>query len=287
MQTIVSLAPDAELAWLQLAIDNVETARPLDALRALDRIAGRASSGEGWPAYWATRIEANHLLGRHEAELAAARSALRIYPELAVLSGYELRALAALGRVREIERRIETTSARTPDPLSTMRQVAEELRAHGYAREADILLRRVRTQYSASRVAPDSAVAFRSGRARTLYLLDHRSSAAAEYESLLREHPRCTTCMGALGVIAARSGDRQKAAQYEAMLAEDTRPFMFGRPLLLRARIAASLGEVARATTLMNAAFAAGSEYDVMTHTDWDLRVISPDSIYEAFAQVD
>jgi hypothetical protein len=86
MSEIVRLIPSAELAWLQLAIDNVETARPREALDALDHIDLSAEFTEGWASYWATRVEALHLLGDHSRELAVAREGLKRHPELRVLS---------------------------------------------------------------------------------------------------------------------------------------------------------------------------------------------------------
>ena len=58
------------MAWLQLAIDNVETARPREALAALDHVKETADLTEGWASVWATHAEALHLLGDHERELA-------------------------------------------------------------------------------------------------------------------------------------------------------------------------------------------------------------------------
>ena len=46
------------------------------------------------------------------------------------------------------------------------------------------------------------------------------------------------------------------------------------------------MGDVTRAATLVNDAFAAGAELDVMTHADADLAAVRPDSIYRAFARV-
>src|SRR5688572_24914915 len=46
MGAVARLAPQADLAWLQLAVDNVETARPREALAALSRIDPAAAFGE-------------------------------------------------------------------------------------------------------------------------------------------------------------------------------------------------------------------------------------------------
>jgi tetratricopeptide (TPR) repeat protein len=287
MESIVTIAPAAELAWLQLAVDNVETARPREALAALSRITPGPDFGDGWPSYWATRIEALHLLGDHEAELETAREGLMRHPDIGILASYELRALAALGRIDEFERTSESHALRTADPSSTLRQAATELAAHGHEQAAKRLLGRMGERYESLLATGDTTVATHAGFARTLYLLDDRREARARYESLLKNFPKCAACFGALGVLSARSGDEIGARKYEKLLSVEPPPFDFGRRLLLRARIAAALGEKGRAAALVNAAFASGLEFDISTHADPDLKDVKPHILYRAFAGVD
>jgi tetratricopeptide (TPR) repeat protein len=286
MQNVVALAPAADVAWLQLAIDNVETARPEEALRALDHIAPEAEFGEAWPSYWATRIEALHLLGDHARELKVTRDGLKRHPETGILLNYELRALAALGRVDEVLRAIDAGAARTPDPDATIRQAARELVAHGHSAQGAALLKRQKQQYETRSDSMRATRAQRAGLARTLYLLDERERARSMYDSLLTELPGCIGCRAALGVLAARSGNRVEALKHDKVLEQVSKPFLFGAVQLMRARIAVALGETSRATALVNEAFAAGAEYDVLTHADTDLAVVRPDSLYRSFARV-
>jgi DNA-binding SARP family transcriptional activator len=292
MQMVVALAPMADLAWLQLAIDNVETGRPNEALAALDHIDRGADFGEGWASFWATRIEALHLMGEHGRELAAARDGLSRHPELRVLVTYELRALAALGRVDELNARIRSLPTRldSTDVVSEsmVRQVALELSAHGNAAAAQRLLQRLAGSYAQletsgqRRADPLSA-------ARTHYLAGDYAKATPIYDSVYRAHPRCLDCAGMLGVIAARRGDRATAERHAQTLSTPeaaARRYLFGRPLLWRARIANILGDKTSAAALLTAAFARGLEFDVMTHADPDLMLLRPDSIYRAFSLV-
>jgi DNA-binding SARP family transcriptional activator len=291
MQTVVTLAPTADLAWLQLAIDNVETARPSEALVALDHIDANADFGEGWTSYWATRIEALHIMGDHTRELAVARDGLSRHPELRVLAVYELRALAALGRVDELNARMQTLPTRLDSmgaTESTVRQVALELSAHGNTVAAQRLLDRLSGSYAqletGGQVRPDPLSA-----ARTYYLAGDYTKALPVYDSVLHAHPRCLDCIGMLGVIAARRGDRAVAERSSRTLSTDdfmTRPYQLGRALLWRARIANLLSERSAASSLLMSAFASGLEFDVMTHADPDLARLRPDSIYRAFALV-
>jgi DNA-binding SARP family transcriptional activator len=287
MQEVVALAPEADLAWLQLAIDNVETARPNEALAALAHVDLEIDRDHGWAAYWATRIEALHLLGDHIHELGVARDGLTRHPELRVLRNYELRALAALGRVAELnaELRVPTGIADSGATGETMvRQVALELRAHGHEAASRELLRNLIASYSRVESSREHGVSPLSS-ARTYYLAGEDAKAVAIYDSVYRRHPSCSDCAGVLGVLAARRGDRAAADRYSDALGNaESSTFQFGRPLLWQSRIAGTLGDRRRASALLVSAFQKGLEFDVMTHADPDLLAIRPDSIYRAFA---
>jgi hypothetical protein len=127
---------------------------------------------------------------------------------------------------------------------------------------------------------------YQAGYARTLYLDDDRKQARAAYSELLRLHPKCLDCVGAIGVLAARDHDRVVADSSVARLTSATLPYQFGRNLMWLARISAAFGDREGAALHLNSAFAAGAEFDVLTHADADLRSIKPDSAYRVFARV-
>jgi hypothetical protein len=220
MQEVVALAPRADLAWLQLAVDNVETARPREALDALDHIDPEVDRGQGWVAYWATRIEALHLLGDHAKELAVSRQGLAQHPELRVLRNYELRALAALGRIAELNAELRVPSADSGVTGESMiRQVALELRAHGHESASRDLLEKLIASYS----QVEGALEHRGrplSAARTYYLAGDDAKATAIYDSVYRRHPDCSDCAGVLGVLAARRGDREAIERYSRTLVQ-------------------------------------------------------------------
>ena len=291
MAAVVALAPAADLARLQLAIDNVETARPDSALAQLARIDPESEFGEGWLAYWATQIEALHIAEDHERELSVTREALRRHPEFRTLLAYELRALGALGRVSEVERAAaeisEAPSTDALDPRIAIRQSALELAAHGSPAVARRVLERLREWYASRPPSERSTLHYQLGLARTAYLLDDHRVAARLYRQVLRDHPGCIDCVGALGVLAARSSNQRGVDSSLTLLRHVPRPFLFGRPLEWQARIAAASGHSTEAIALQAAAFASGAEFDVMTHADPDMRGVRPDSIYRAFVRAD
>jgi len=287
MQALAEAAPDADLAWLQLAIDDIKTARPLSALAALDRVS--PTGGDGWPAYWATRADAYHMVGDFQRELDAGREGLRLHPNLRVLVTYEVRALAALGRLTEVDSIVallsEQPAANGTDVTTTMRLAALELAAHGNAAAAAPLLRRALAWYDARPTGERATVGHLAGRGRTLYLLDDREGARAAYEALLREHPGCLDCVGALGVLSARERNSAGAARAAATLSAAARPYLFGRHRLWLARMDATLERRASAVARLTGAYASGAEFDVQTHVDPDLRAVGPERVYRAFVR--
>jgi TolB-like protein len=289
MSRVTELAPAAELAWLQLAVDNVELARPAEALAALARIDTSSAFSETWPSYWATRIEALHIMRDHQRELAVARAALERHPEVSILASYELRAQAALGYTADVMRAVRGVAALPSgggtDVPTTIRQAGLELAAHGYAVAADSVFAVAEHWYESRPKEERARPNARAGLGRIQYLRHRDASARAIYDSLAREMPSCLDCAAISGVLAARQGDTAAVRLAEDALMRIERPFLFGRPLLWRARIAAALGDSARAASLLTAAFAAGAEFDVMTHADIELSHLDPDRVYLMFAR--
>ena len=83
-----------------------------------------------------------------------------------------------------------------------------------------------------------------------------------------------------LGVLAAQQGRREEADRIAAQLRGMRRPELYGEPTLWRARIAAQLGEKARAVALLRDAMAEGSRALLVTMPTliWSRSAISPDS---------
>ena len=94
-----------------------------------------------------------------------------------------------------------------------------------------------------------------------LYILGRWAEAKELYEGLDRDVPINSNYNGALGAIAARIQDRERALNIAKQLEEDKRPYLFGRPTLWRARIAALLGDKESAVILLRQAIKQGSAY--------------------------
>ena len=101
----------------------------------------------------------------------------------------------------------------------------------------------------------------RAARALLLVEAERWDEARAALRALLARDPARVSAVGALGVVAARTGDHDGAARADAALAAP-RPHAQGRPSLWRARIAAALGDREHALVLLQDALAHG--YPVM-----------------------
>jgi DNA-binding SARP family transcriptional activator len=239
-----------------------------DVLRRLDPMPGLL------PGYAAEDFlaTARHMLGEHRQELRGARQARLHYPELRTL-GWEVRALAALGRVDEVERLLGESLALPPQPGLTaadvLRSTAAELSAHGHAEAAARTWEEAIAWY-ARRPGAEQAH-HRRALARTLYEAGRWTEARALFEDLAAEHPGNVQLLGHLGALAARRGDRAEAERISTALAASLQPYLRGGHTLWRARVAAQLGEHEQALHLLREAFSQGQPYGAWVHTDPDL----------------
>jgi DNA-binding SARP family transcriptional activator/TolB-like protein len=256
---MVDAAPGGEgqldVGYFELMLDHPHHA--LDALRRVDANRGWM---KGWDGYWMLPAAAYHLLGDHRAELAIAREGRERFPNAWRTVAAEVRALAALGRPEDVSPRIDETLSWVPSDTMNAGQLmliaGDELRAHGRADAAAGLYGRAVRWFQTQ---PD-----KSGLADAL----DASGKAAQAESIWVTMPDDIHAIGALGVAAARRGDRQAAERYSATLSAIDRPYLFGRHTYERARIAAQLGQQAAAVQLLRTAFTEGKPYDLTLHTD-------------------
>jgi DNA-binding SARP family transcriptional activator/TolB-like protein len=249
--------------------------RPAETVRVLTGMGPERGELRGWFPYWRELTDAHHMLGNHRAELKAARQARALYPASPRGLLHEVRALAALGRTAEVERRIQerltSASPESPSAGALMVAAARELRAHGRPDAARGLLERSLDWYRAQ--GPDGAVGDpRPGIATVLYELGRWDEAGEAFAALAAGSPDNLALQGYLGVIAARRGDETEADRIALWLRDRERPYLHGQHTLWRARIAAVLGQHDQAVDLLRDAFAQGVPHHVAHHTDPDLQ---------------
>jgi tetratricopeptide (TPR) repeat protein/predicted Ser/Thr protein kinase/TolB-like protein len=234
--------------------------------------------------YFYNLAESLHLLGEHERELAEARRGCTIHPDLLFLRTCEGRALAALGRLDEIDRVVDDGLAIAGNHAGMMFGVAVELRTHGHPDVARALALRAVTWHR-DHPPPKGDEDRRRVLGPTLQVAEMWDEAQVLYEQAARELPDDLEYQATLGCLAARRGDRATAQKISDRLAHQDRPYLLGRHTLLRAGIAAHLGEKDRAVELLRTSLAQGIWYDIDLHDDLGLQPLHGYPPYEALVR--
>ena len=256
---------------LDVGVQALKANRPEEAIEALTQ----GEDVSGYYFQWLALTEAYHVLGEFRKELGEARKARAAHPERLRVLDAELRALAALGRIRDVERGLDASLLLPLEegitPASVMMGAAAELRAHGSHdvsldvanRAIEWLLSRPGEGLQSGAHRLDLAVAYYQG--------ERWEEARASFRELASETPHHLDVQGFLGSLAARSGSRDEAARISERLDELTNPYDLGAVSLRQARIASLLGERERAIVLLRDAFARGLPFSVFLHRDMDL----------------
>ena len=244
---LVEALPGSELMAGYLGRDALLIDRPREAISILRRLHPDRGALRDWPYYFYWLTAAYHSLGEHERELEAARLQRRLNPSNLGSLRHEALALAALGRVREVNELLDELPAQRPHPWRTpaavIRETALELRAHGYRAASDSVLDRALAWLDGRPVKERGSEGARRLRLQTLYAAGRWEPAQVLAEELVREQPDSLTYQGVRGALAAQRGDRAEAAQADSVLAARSRPFLQGFPAYWRACIAAQLGD--------------------------------------------
>jgi tetratricopeptide (TPR) repeat protein len=244
--------------WWPLSMSALRNNRPREALDALAHLDPQGDLMRGFFLYYWVLTGAHHMMGDHEQELEAARSGCRQYPDQLATLALETKALAALGRVEQVNGRLEEglhLRAMMLTPGQVMLAVAIELRAHGYPEGARQVLERAIQWFKARPPAEAATLGHRFVLAGTYYQAERWEEARTLFEDLDAEHPGNVNFVGHLGVLAARRGDREAALRLDERLQQLTRPYFFGRHAYWRARIASLLGDADRAVNLLQEAY--------------------------------
>src|SRR2546430_4207464 len=287
-RAMANLAPGSEALYL-VAEDAMALNRPREAVDALVALGPDRGFTRGWWVYWSDLTSALHLVGDHRRELQAALEGLRRFPDNSQILATQVRALAALGRVEEMRRRVAVSANRPPMQgwveADVLLLAAVELRAHGHAAAADTLLEQARDWLAARPPAEAASEAHQVRVALVAYTAGRLVDAQREFERLAaRGGPGRSGSVGGaavmgdawdqmdylgyVGAVAARQGNRDQALRVAQTLERVTRPYLFGRPTVWRARIAALLGERDGAVALLREAFAKGYPHAHALHTD-------------------
>jgi tetratricopeptide (TPR) repeat protein len=242
------------------------------------------STPGGWR--YTRMTSANHLLGRHEEELRVAITAKKIFPSALATRADEMYALAALGRIDDLRRAADDLLSLGQSPSAgtlggALRTVANELRTHGHRAESTELAMRGIARYRGRPQDVQQRENIRSGLAQALYVVEQWEDAAKIVVTLLNEHRDNPVYVGLAGAIAARMGNRDAALKHSAALAR--MPADGGVASLLRAQIAAVLGDKQAAMDLLRDAAAQGYPYSLTLHQNVDFESLRGYAPFDEF----
>lgn len=135
LRRAAAVAPNSQAVY-NLADVALNCDRPEEALAALEGLDPDKGEMRGWAPYWYDLTHAYHLVGKHEAELRAARELRRRFPDRRIGMVLEVRALAAAGDTLGVNRLLAEGATLPPNTYwsqgAAYTVAGEELQAHGY-----------------------------------------------------------------------------------------------------------------------------------------------------------
>jgi tRNA A-37 threonylcarbamoyl transferase component Bud32/tetratricopeptide (TPR) repeat protein len=141
---LVDAAPGSIDARREVALSALGALRPREALRRLEELDLKSGLMRGWEGeYWFFASGAHHLLGEHKEELAAVRHIREFYPAAPFALFEALRALAALGRIAEVDSMAHAELPGSGHADFIAFSIAGEIMAHGHPEAAQRLARYV------------------------------------------------------------------------------------------------------------------------------------------------
>ncbi|HEV8456087.1 MAG TPA: hypothetical protein VGQ24_14405, partial [Gemmatimonadales bacterium] len=262
-----AVAPRSEWGYL-LAESAVKVGRAREAIRVLERIGPDLGWLETSPGYRMLLGRALHFAGEHERELVAMEEARRRFPTNRIIAQMVLKALAALGRVAEVDAEVDRAFALKQmngwSDNQPMDQTISELRAHGYPDAARRLAERTVAWIGRQPAADQAAI----GTARVELLLDAGRAFEARRLAvqLVAADPEDFELQAFLARVSAEQGDSATARRIDARLTRVSDPRLRANILVYRAGIAASLGYREVTVGLLQDACRAGFAWRSVLH---------------------
>jgi hypothetical protein len=186
----VALAPGSRAAY-NLAQAALVFNRPAEARAALESVDPDRGAMRGWSSYWTALAHANHLLGDHDREVTAARAMRARFPDRRVAIVLEARALAAAGRLAELDSVLDATALLSPrtywSQAAALVSAGEEQLVHGDSARARDYFERAHAWLAERRREDPDYASHREWDALALYGLRRWGEAAEALEPLARD----------------------------------------------------------------------------------------------------
>jgi TolB-like protein len=248
-----SLVPGTFLSFEHGLVATVAH-RPREALSALLRVDTAAGEARTFVSYWAQLALAYHMIGRYQDEIRAARQSQHLSRTLVLPFTREGRARIGIGDSAGVLSMADSIlNALSPDRdegPSGLLEMANWATWHGRPGLTVELAHRALAALRMNTQGEES-YAHQALVGRAFQLAGQLTDARAVFEHLVIADSARLEYRGALGVIAARLGDRGGAERIIAEIAALRGPYLFADPLRWEDRIAAQLGERDRAVSLL------------------------------------
>lgn len=289
VRALSAQAPRSKATY-NLAIEAWEDGHLEEAVEALQSLPPEVGPVRDFLPYWGALATIHHVLGNYKEALYVSRRARAAHPDMLWPIGWEFGAMAALGQTDEVVSRARAIATMPRDEMGSsaaeaLREAAEELRAHGHAKEAETVWNLALRGYQADNASGTLQPRDRFGWASTLYALKRYDEADRVTRVLLAAQPGEVRALGQLGTIAARRGDRATASAILDSLASMNRSYQWGRPAYFAALIAAALGDNTRTLHLLRRGMAEGKPYATWPHREIDLESIRPTPAFQALVR--
>ncbi|MGE0555658.1 MAG: BTAD domain-containing putative transcriptional regulator, partial [Gemmatimonadales bacterium] len=274
---MMEIAPRS--GWvIALANTALDTNRPAVAAAAIAETGPeRLGLEQGYG--WFLLTAAYHQLGEYRRELAASDHGIQAVGLGWGMLGPGVAALAAMGRMDELESRLldlerVALDDHSSDRYRAIRTAVEELRVHGFGDRARALLDRMLDPETTGLSPEPEQAPVSWDRVLLAYEAADWRGAAKLFGRLARFEGDSIRVRALSGLIAARLGDTAGARRVANSLVALRGDHLFGEPALWSARIESVLGHRRRALALLRRAFAEGqgapARYDLHVSRDVD-----------------
>ena len=223
---------------------------------------------------------AHHFQGDYEAELRVAEEERRDFPDEQWCYMHKAMALAALGRLDELNRVVDEATSikfRRGSVQSLMGMAAAELRSHGQ-REASIRM-------AERAIAWNRTVGCETCQVQFLASAERWAEAKRVADDLLAKRPNGIWSLGLVGSLAARLGDAAEARQIAEKLRDRKPDCDDAEATYYRAKIAAQLGDKREAIALLKDAFGRGYAFTNIIDNEWELEPLWGDPEFKEFVR--
>jgi tetratricopeptide (TPR) repeat protein len=274
LREAVDLAPNTFWIRNQAGMWAIHNNRPVEAVEVLGGIPFDWTSGH--PGFvqrpFVNLCFAHHMLGNDEAVLRLAVESLEHFPDAMIFYGLQANVLGVMGRFEEMNGILEASlsirhHSRTSAGVS-FPYTARELRAHGYHEQSlDVAERAVEW----FRERPDEIQRESWFYVAALNAAERWQEARDFAERAVHEEPSAVRFVGLLGVLEARIGRTDEARQIAAELQLPGDDRLRSERTYWRACIAAQLGRLDEAVSLLQRAFSEGHRFSDEFHRDINL----------------